>query len=65
MRVLAENIKREKAYKVIEAFYASLLSMNYPVSSYRPGVLVFVDIEDGFQKRTLRYDGITRRILMK
>ena len=65
MKVLLSGVDRKTAYQIIETFHEVMKSMNYPVSSYREGVLTFVDIEEGFTKVTIYYDGSTRSVRMK
>ncbi len=65
MKVLLSGVDRKTAYQIIALFHEVMQSMNYPVSAYREGVLTFVDIEEGFAKVTIYYDGSTRSIRMK
>ena len=39
--------------------------MNYPVISYRPGLLEYMDIDEGFQKTRIYFDGMTGNIVKK
>ena len=64
MKVLLSNVSRENGYKIIDAFYSALSAMNYPLIAHRDDMLSFMDIDDGFQTMTLKYDIRTRRVLM-
>lgn len=65
MKVLMSNVDRKTAYQIIGAFYEALGAMNYPVSSYRTGELTFVDVDEGFKKQTIYYDGAACAIRMR
>ncbi len=65
MKILLPQVDRQTAYRIISLFHEVLKGMNYPVSSYRPGKLEFVDIDEGFMKMTICYDNHTRAIVMK
>ena len=64
MKVLLSNVSRENGHRIIDAFYSALSTMNYPVIAHRDDMLVFMDIDDGFQTVTLKYDIRTRRVLL-
>lgn len=64
MKVLLSGISRENGHMIINVFYSALSAMNYPVIAHRDDMLKFMDIDDGFQTVTLKYDIRTRKVLM-
>lgn len=64
MKVLLSGISRENGHMIIHVFYSALSGMNYPVMAHRDDMLRFIDIDEGFQTVTLKYDIRTRRVLL-
>ncbi|MDO4978034.1 MAG: hypothetical protein Q4E53_12320 [Eubacteriales bacterium] len=64
MKVLLSNISAKNGYMIIDLFHSVLSGMNYPVMSHDASTLKFIDIDDGFQIVTLRYDFHGKKILM-
>ena len=65
MKVLMSGIPRKTAYEIISGFHAGFKAMNYPVMEYREGFLRFLDIDEGFKKSVIRYEGSGKRILLE
>ncbi len=65
MTILMPKVERKTAYEIIDAFHSTFESMNYPVISYRPGLLEYMDIDEGFQKTRIYFDGMTGNIVKK
>ncbi len=65
MKVMMANVPRKTAYEIIDGFHAAFLAMNYPVQSYRKGVLQFIDLDDNFRKTVIRYDDTRKSIIME
>lgn len=65
MKVLMSGVPRKTAYEIISGFYAGFLAMNYPVIEYREGLLRFLDIDEGFTRSRIRYDGTGQRIILE
>lgn len=64
MKVLLSNVSRKNGYMIIDVFYSVLSAMNYPVIAHRDTMLKFMDVDEGFQITTLKYDFRSQKVMI-